>query len=191
MRLDDYEIEPPSPRDARPTKRLSPRAEPARYNAHEGTTKYDRDHGTTIVMERPVDIRIRNMRWLLADGFFIHHDLLGGVSVRDGFQDDTSNDASTRLMMFNYLSSEPRVVRIKEVVQFDQQRRWAVGMNSVRYPSDISLEALLSLVGEGAVAYAISREDSYIAYRVNDEKGGIAAISTWTRAWQDWWEQRT
>jgi hypothetical protein len=142
-------------------------------------------------MDKPVDMYINGVRWLLDSGFFVRRDLIGGVSVRGGFQNETTNDATDRLMMFRYLSSEKDIVAIAEVVRLDQYRRWAIAEDGERFPSDASLEALLRLVGDGAVAYAIRRYDGNIAYKVMDAWGVLAAISPWSQRWQDWLEQQS
>ena len=176
MRLDEYEIEPPRPRTVLQPERLSPRANP---------TKYDRQNGTTIVLERPVDMRIHGVRWLLGDGFYVRHDLRDGARVRGYCLDEATNEATERWYIHRYLSTEPNVIAVKEVLQLDQYRRWATSENE-RYLTDVSLEALLSLVGAGAVAYVINRYDGYFAYKVIDAQGELAAISPWSQRWQDW-----
>lgn len=181
MRLDES-IEPLPPRVVQQPERLSP--------CLDDPTNYDRNHGITIVLDTPVDMRIGNVRWLLGEGFHIRHNLRNGIDVRGWCQDETTNEATDRWYIHRYLSSEPNVIPISEVVCQDRHRRFAIGTNGVEHPSDVSLEALLSLVGEGAVAYAIKRYGGYFAYRLIDEQGELAAISPWTRCWQDWYDKR-
>jgi len=179
MRLDEYEIETPK-RKAVQLERLSPCLT---------ATKYDQNNRPTIILDRPVDMTIKGVRWLLSDAFCVHQNLKNNVEIRGCCRDETSSEANTRSMMLNYLVTEPNVVQIKEIIYHDQHRRWAVGTNGVRYPTDISIEALLSLAGHGAVAHAIVRYDTYTAYRVSDAHGIITCVSPFSEYWLSWFEQ--
>src|SRR5665647_1028481 len=90
-------------------------------------TKYDRHNDTTIVLERPVDMRIRGVRWLLDSGFFVRHDFANGVEVNGYCLDETTSEATDRGFMFSYLVSEKDIVPIAEVVYQDRYRRRAIG----------------------------------------------------------------
>ena len=151
-------------------------------------TKYDRNHRTSIVINKPYDVFTKNERWLLDDGFYIRKAI---VDYHGDYLDMASNEALHRYMMFTYLMSERDVVRISAIARIDQYRRWAVGDEGERYPTDVSLEALLTLACDGATAWAIRRYDEHTAYRVTNKHGETVAVSPTSERYQLWWSGLT
>ena len=150
-------------------------------------TTYDTDNQTSIVVDEPLDISKSGVPWLLGSGFYLRRDVAVGADVSGRHLDPTSSEATNRRMSFGYLMDETDIIPIVEIARLDRNRRWAVDAAGKKYPTDISIEALLSLVGNGSSAFAIRRYDGYIAYGVVDADGNLAAISPWSAVWQEWW----
>jgi len=150
-------------------------------------TTYDTDNQTDIVVDEPVDTTRSGIPWLLGSAFFLRRDVAARADVSGRHLDPTSSEATNRRMSFRYLMEETDIIPIVEIARLDRNRRWAVDAAGKKYPTDISIEALLSLVGNGSSAFAIRRYDGYIAYGVVDADGNLAAISPWSAVWQEWW----
>jgi len=150
-------------------------------------TTYDTDNQTAIVVDEPLDITRSGIPWLLGSGFFFRRDVATGAEVSGRHLDPTSSEATNRRMSFRYLMAETDIIPIVEIVRLDMHRRWAVDAEGNKYPTDISIEALLSLAGDKSSAFAIRRYDGYFAYGVVDMDGNLAAISPWSAVWEGWW----
>ena len=150
-------------------------------------TTYDTNNQTGIVVDEPLDITRSGVSWLLGSGFFLRRDVATRAEVSVRHLDPTSSEATNRRMSLGYLMEETDIIPIVEIARLDRNRRWAVDAEGKRYPTDISIEALLSLVGNGSSVFAIRRYDGYFAYGVVDMERNLAAISPWSAVWQEWW----
>jgi len=150
-------------------------------------TTYDTNNQTAIVVGEPLDITESGVCWLLGSGYFLRRDVAAGADVSGRHLDPTSSEATNRRMSCAYLMAETDIIPIVEIARLDRNRRWAVDADGNKYPTDISIEALLSLVGDGSSVFAIRRYDGYFAYGVVDKNGNLAAISPWSAVWQKWW----
>jgi len=150
-------------------------------------TTYDTDNQTDIVVDEPLDFSKSGIPWLLGSGFFLRRDVAVGADVSGRHLDPTSSEATNRRMSCGYLMAETDIIPIVEIARLDMNRRWAVDAKGNKYPTDISIEALLSLVGDKSSAFAIRRYDGFLAYGVVDAGGNLAAISPWSAVWQEWW----
>jgi len=150
-------------------------------------TTYDTDNQTDIVVDEPLDASKSGVPWLLGSGFFLRRDVATRAEVSGRHLDPTTGEATNRRMSFRYLMEETDIIPIVEIARLDRNRRWAVDAEGNHYPTDISIEALLSLVGDGSSVFAIRRYDGNFAYGVVDKDGNLAAISPWSVVWQEWW----
>lgn len=148
-------------------------------------TVYEPDPDTNVVISNPYKVRLGGVWWLLDSGYAIRADLF----EFDGrYLDETTSAATNRYYLYRYLSWAEEAIRVAELVRVDHLRRTAVCEDGRGYPSDITLECLLSLAGEGSVAYAIPDEDGHAHYRVHQPTGAIAAMSPWTPKYQAWFD---
>ena len=150
-------------------------------------TTYDTGNQTAIVVDEPLDTSKSGVPWLLGSGFYLRRDVANRAEVSGRHLDPTTGEATNRRMSFRYLMEETDIIPIVEIARLDRNRRWAVDAEGNHYPTDISIEALLSLVGDGSSVFAIRRYDGNFAYGVVDKDGNLAAISPWSVVWQEWW----
>lgn len=148
-------------------------------------TIYESDADTKAVISQPYKARLDGVRWLLDRGYAVRSDLF---EFHGPYLCGTSAEAANRYYLYRHLLWARDVIRVAQIVLIDHHRRNAVCDDGRHYPSDITLECLLSLAGEGSVAYAIVDDDGHASYRIHDRDGAVAAMSPWTPVYQDWFD---
>lgn len=148
-------------------------------------TIYDSDPDTKVVISNPYKVRLHGVWWLLDRGYAVRADLF----EFDGqYLDGNTSEAANRYYLYRHLSWANEAIRVAQLVRVDHHRRTAVCDNGEGYPSDLTLECLLSLAGEGSVAYAVLDENGHAHYRIHQRTGDVAALSPWTPTYQAWFD---